>query len=192
MEARITQIVAFDIGVRNFAYCILHRNEDTGVKEVQHVDVVDLGTRKGDTQRSIDACLDLLDDLVAHKMNLQLKTIVLIESQMTASMKALQTAINVFFKMLVKYESADVATKYMSAKLKLQYIEQFPDYQPELVHSSKTKSSYKKNKLDAVQFAEWLLKEKLVNDGNGRAWQRISVAKKKDDMCDAALMAFAA
>ena len=183
------QIIAFDIGIKNFAYCILNVATKANTRSIQHLDLIDLGCKKGQPQKIMDAVLELLDDIVYSKMNLQMKTVVLIESQMTSAMKAIQVAINVYFKLLGRYESLSVATKYMSPKLKLKLIEKYPDYKPASLDSDKTDSSYKKNNLDSVQFTYWLLENKEIHP---EIVQKIRRYKKKDDVCDACLMTFAA
>lgn len=183
---KVTQVISFDIGIKNFAFCILNvatnsKKEKTQI--IKYLEVIDLGTKKGaNIQNTIDACLRVLDEIVYQKLDLTLDTVVLIESQMTSVMKCIQTAINVFFKVIAKYDSLNVATKYLSAKHKLSLTQQYSDYtEPEC----KTTSKYRQNKQDSVHLCIWLLENKL-NDNN--ILEKIKAAKKKDDMADCLLM----
>lgn len=187
MEARpeeVIQIVAFDVGIRNFAFCVLDYHTATKTKTVRQLEVVDLGCAKSNKQGAIDGCIDLLDDIVFQRLDLAKKTVVLIEQQMTATMKAIQVAINVFFKMTARYHSMDVTTKYLSAKHKLALMAKYPEFSMDDVKLENTK--YKQNKTDAVRFGLWMLKEKL-EDHEHHA--KVQAMKKKDDACDALLHA---
>lgn len=175
------QIIAFDVGIRNFAYCVLHVHEKNR-RTIRALEVVDLGVAKNNKQGAIDACIDLLDEIVFQKIDTSLPTIVLIEQQMTAAMKAIMVAINVFFKMTAKYHGMEVTSKYLSAKHKLSFQEQYPDYAP---NESVANSSYKQNKLDSIHFGTWYLQEKLQDH---EQIQKIATIKKKDDLFDALLM----
>lgn len=178
----IQQIVAFDVGIRNFAYCILEHNVDNNTQRVKNIDVVDLGCSKNNKQGAIDAVIDLLDEIVFQQIDMSQPIIILIEQQMTATMKAIQVAINVFFKMTAKYHSLDITTKYLSAKHKLALRSKYPTF--ENVDKVAT-SKYKQNKMDGVYFGLWILKEVLHDEVT---YEKIESVKKKDDMCDTLLM----
>jgi len=181
-DIKWVQVVSFDIGIRNFAYCIANVATNEPVK-IKYLEVIDLGCKpKGPVQSIIDACLQVMDEIVYQKLDLNLETVVLIESQMTSVMKCIQTAINVFFKMIMKYDSVNVATKYLSARHKLQLIEKFKDYAPPTVS---TTSQYRKNKLDSVHFASWLLEHQLRDS---KHLERLKSMKKKDDAADTLCM----
>lgn len=180
----VIQIVAFDVGIRNFAFCILNMNTKTNEKRIAALEAVDLGCAKSNKQGAIDGCIELLDDIVFQKLDLGKKTVVLIEQQMTATMKAIQVAINVFFKMTAKYNSMDVTTRYLSAKHKLALMAKYPEFDNDTGKLESTK--YKQNKTDAVRFGLWMLKEKLKDEHH---FAKVQSMKKKDDACDALLHA---
>lgn len=187
------QVISFDVGLRHFAYCIMDVCASTKQRAIKHLEVVDLGCKKGNPQKVIDCVIDVLDEITYNKLDLQKKTIVLIECQMTAIMKCVQTVINAYFKITSKYSSMDAATFYMSAKHKLNLMMRYKDYprmEESLVPISNPKNAkvvkYKKNKLDAVHFASWLIENK---EHDLDMLERVKALKKKDDVCDAYLMA---
>jgi uncharacterized protein YqgV (UPF0045/DUF77 family) len=179
------QIVSFDVGTKNFAYCVLEVDPDTKVTHVKQLDVVSIGNKR-DMQGLIDACIDLLDDIVYRQLNPALPTMVLIEAQMTAVMKCVQTAINTFFKVTAKYGSSDVQTKYLSARHKLTLMNHYTDYTPSRAKDTGAMSKYKQNKVDSVDLATWILRDK---EQDHATLQKIMGMKKKDDATDAYLMA---
>lgn len=177
------QIIAFDVGIRNFAYCILDVNVATKTRKILDLDVVDLGCSAKNKQGAIDAVIEILDDIVFQKLDTSKKTVVLIEQQMTSTMKAIQVAINVFFKISAKYNAMDVTTKYLSAKHKLALQEKYPEYVNASANVATTK--YKQNKLDGVNFGLWLLKNKTQDE---MFYNKVVAMKKKDDACDSLIM----
>lgn len=177
------QIVAFDVGIRNFAYCILEINVATKTRKVLALDVIDLGCSTKNKQGAIDAVLDLLDEITEKHLDLNKQTVVLIEQQMTSAMKAIQVAINVFFKMTAKYQGLDVTTKYLSAKHKLALQSKYPDYVVDASQVATTK--YKQNKMDGVNFGMWLMKTQLQDPD---IIAKVENMKKKDDACDSLIM----
>jgi glutaredoxin-related protein len=182
------QVISFDIGIRNFAYCILHVFPDVSQPPCVHrLEVVDLGCSKGNKQAAIDAILDLLDEIVFHQLDLTKPIVVLIEQQMTATMKAIQVAINVFFKMTAKYQSVDLTTKYLSAKHKLALRSRYPEYNDAAADGGENVATtkYKQNKKDGIHFGLWCLQEVLKDSEN---YQKVVAMKKKDDACDTLLM----
>lgn len=177
------QVVSFDIGIRNFAYCIFHVSSVEEIPSVHKLEVVDLGCAKNNKQAAIDAILDLLDEIGFHQLDLTQPVVVLIEQQMTATMKAIQVAINVFFKMTAKYQTCNITTKYLSAKHKLALRAKYPEYDSNAVDVATTK--YKQNKKDGVDFGLWCLQNVLQDSEN---YQKVVAMKKKDDACDTLLM----
>jgi hypothetical protein len=177
------QYITFDIGIRNMAYCVAVKNDEH--TEIKTLRIVDLCCRKNDPQRIVDATLDMLQALMEDPecVNTSLPTQVFIESQMTATMKSIQTVINTFFKMMGKYEGLEISSKYLSPTHKLALMRDFPEY-TELAPTGT--SAYRKNKLDSIHFATWLLQNSL-NDS--KTLEIITSARKKDDLCDALLMA---
>lgn len=179
--------------MRHFAYCIIDVTGDEKKRTIRYLELVDLGCKKGNPQKVIDCVIEVLDDIAYNKLDLNKKTVVLIECQMTAIMKCVQTVINAYFKITSKYNSMDAVTHYMSAKHKLNLIHRHKDYpkaEESLVPISNPKNAkvikYKKNKLDSVHFATWLLEHK---DQDLEMLQKLQSLKKKDDVADAYLMA---
>jgi hypothetical protein len=171
-------IISFDIGIKNLAYCIM----DSEKESIIETELIDLKCKKQNIQNIIDATLELLDDIFS-KLDTTQKIHVIIESQMISSMKAIQTVINVFFKIHKKYESLDIESKYISAKNKLSLIDKFKN---EYIQDDKIMSSqYKQNKVDSIHFGTWLLIHKYPHPG---LLNKIKIMKKKDDIFDAILM----
>lgn len=187
------QVISFDVGLRHFAYCVIDVEPSLHKRVIRHMEVVDLGCKKGNPQKVIDCVIDVLDDITYNQLDLNKKTVVLIECQMTAIMKCVQTVINAYYKITSRYSSMDASTHYMSAKHKLNLMQRYKDYPraaESLVPSSTPKNAkvtkYKQNKLDSVHFALWILEHK-ENDMDMHA--KVTSARKKDDLTDAYLMA---
>lgn len=179
------QVISFDIGIRNFAYCILHVFPDASQSpKIHRLEVVDLGCSKNNKQGAVDAILDLLDEVVFHQLDLAQPIVVLIEQQMTATMKAIQVAINVFFKVTARYQTAEITTKYLSAKHKLALRSKYPEYE-EVADKNVATTKYKQNKKDGVDFGLWCLQNVLQDS---EIYQKVVAMKKKDDACDTLLM----
>ena len=194
-------IIGFDIGIKNFAYCILETCDttrdttrftarDTTPTKILALENIDLQCRKNETQKIIDRTIDLLDDILNELPTTSEKIHVLIESQMTSAMKSIQTVINTFFKMQKKYQSLDIETKYLSAKHKLNLIEKYASASTNtyIPNSTISNSSYRQNKIDSVHFAKWLLGNKENKYYNEEILNKLCKAKKQDDLADALLM----
>jgi hypothetical protein len=177
------QIVCFDIGIRNLAWSIV--NVDQSNVEIAHLEVSDLNCKKQETQKIIDATLNVLDEIY-QKMNLTIPIVILIESQMTSVMRMVQTVINTFFKMHARYQSLSLTTKYISPKLKLALTEVFKDQY--VLPSVTAASSYRQNKIDSVHFGSWLLMSSKYK--NERILRQILSMKKRDDAFDCLLPCF--
>lgn len=186
------QVISFDVGLRHFAFAILEVDRQRRKRRVKSVDLVDLQCRKGNPQKVIDCVIDVLDVIMYEKLDPNKETIVLIECQMTAIMKSVQTVINAYFKISSKYNGMNASTHYMSAKHKLNLIHRYKDYpkaEQSLVPVTKPDAKvtkYKKNKLDSVDFALWLLDNK---DEDSETAAKVRALRKKDDVTDAFLMA---
>ena len=176
------QVLSFDIGIRNLAYCILDENKISGWSKV------DLGCKKHDMQGLVDAMIDVLDSIVDTEINMEKPLFVLIEQQMTAVMKCLQTAINVYFKVLTKCKSElKVVTQYVSPKLKMKWISSFPDFVSLNTEDVKN-TKYEQNKSDSVKFTKWFL---TCKEPDSVALDMLKDHKKADDLCDAYCQAYA-
>lgn len=196
------QVISFDVGLRHFAYCIIDANVATRTRRIRHLEVIDLGCKKNNPQKVIDCVIDVLDDIAYTKLDQNIKTVVLIESQMTAIMKCVQTVINAYFKIISKYNGMEATSQYMSAKHKLNLMYRYREYpglrplpaepaaslpqQQDATGAKKQRTKYKKNKLDSVDFAKWLLEHK---ENDIHMLNRVMSFKKKDDLTDAYLMA---
>ncbi|NBX51243.1 hypothetical protein EBT25_15270 [bacterium] len=174
------QTISFDVGIRNLAYCILDVNKQiiTWKKE-------DLGCKKHDAQGLADAVTQLLYYITTTELDTSQPITVLIEVQMQAVMKCIQTAINVFFKTakLTGLITGDLRTAYVSPKLKLKFIAAHPEFEQTQAASTK----YQQNKVDAVAFTRWYL---TVKNPDTTALEVLNANKKADDIADCALQAF--
>ena len=183
-------IVSFDVGIRNLAYCIvLFKNDATHI--ILEWKKVDLGCAKHDMQGLTDSLLELLDDILYTKISIleeDQDLFILIEHQMTSVMKCLQATINTYFKVIAKYQSSRLFTRFVSPKLKLKLISQYPEYQSLLTNiTNQSKSKYKQNKVDSVSFCKWYL-EKM---GMSNMLNVLQSEKKADDLSDVYLQAIA-
>lgn len=174
-----SQILAFDVGLKNFAYCLARTDG-----EIRQLRVVDLGARKGNTQAVMDAVIEVLDSIAFTELDLEVPLLVLIEQQMTSIMKCVQTVIHAFFKMASRYHGLEVTTRTFSARHKLALMSRYPDYQPS-ERAQAAPTQYQKNKMDSIHFATWLLTEKTKDEAT---LQKLQAYKKKDDAADAYLM----
>jgi len=171
------QLLSFDIGIKNMAYCFCSVNEK---KEINFLNLnkIDLCCNQNNIQSIIDNTIEFLDSIMTDlNINNNAKLIILIECQMTSKMRTIQTCINTYFKLICKYENLDIKTEYVSPKHKLKIMDKFP----EIVVNSK----YKQNKLDAIFFTNHLLTTTYKNEN---FLNIIKSHKKKDDLCDAFLM----
>ena len=181
------QILAFDIGIKNMAYChcSIDNYDNNENKKINFLNInkVDLCCNKKNIQTIIDNTIEFLDNILI-ELNIidnidndNNKLIVLIECQMTSIMRTIQTCINTYFKIISKHQNLDIRTEYVSPKHKLKIMDKFP----EIIVNSK----YKQNKLDAIYFTNHLLTTIYKNDN---FLNIINSHKKKDDLCDAFLM----
>jgi len=172
------QLLSFDIGIKNMAYCfaIIDNNNF----KIEKLNKIDLNINKNaNIQSIIDNTIDFLEITLNDDININKndKLIVLIECQMTSVMRTIQTVINTYFKMLGKYESYNIETIYLSPKHKLNIINKYGD--------KIDSNSYKQNKTDAIYFAKYLLENTYKNE---EILNIFNNTKKKDDISDALLM----
>jgi hypothetical protein len=170
------QLLAFDIGIKNMAYCfsICNNNEFN----VMNINKIDLNSKKNNIQNIIDNTIEFLDDIM-NSLNIDInsKIIILIECQMTSIMRTIQTCINTYFKVISKHQNIDIDTIYVSAKHKLKIMDIYPD--------TIVNDKYKQNKLDSIFYTTHLLTSTFKDD---KTLEIINSFKKKDDLCDAFLM----
>jgi len=172
------QLLSFDVGTKNMAYCIANIKDDNKFK-VLNLNKVDLNS-SGNIQNLIDNTIEFLDNIINDPIiDINQKLIILIECQMTSIMRTIQTCINTYFKVINKHQGLDIETFYVSPKHKLKLMDKYPD----IVASNK----YKQNKLDSIFYTTHL----LTNIDEFRdidIMNIINTNKKKDDLCDAYLM----
>jgi len=184
----MVQLLSFDIGIKNMAYCFVKVDNDDKQKQKQisfmNLNKIDLNiARKATIQMTIDNTIEFLDNLINEELSIDIndKLIVLIECQMTSLMKTIQTTINTYFKMIHKYETFNIETIYVSPKHKLNIINKYQD--------KMASNSYKQNKMDAIYFTKYLLENTYKDlDDDSRFLNIYQEMKKKDDISDAFLM----
>jgi hypothetical protein len=173
------QLLSFDVGTKNLAYCIANIQDDRKFKVIS-LQKVDLNYSGKNIQKLIDNTIELLDIIINDPIiDTRQKLIVLIECQMTSIMRTIQTCINTYFKVVGKYQNLDIKTIYVSPKHKLKFMDKYPD----IVVSDK----HKQNKIDAIFYTTHLLTN-IDEYKDIDTMNIINTNKKKDDLCDAYLM----
>jgi len=168
-------LISFDIGIKNMAYC--HASIINDELILKNLNKIDLNiSKKANTQVIIDTTIDFIENLIHNELQLEpsVPLIILIESQMTSIMKCIQTTINTYFKCIGKYEGYDIKTYSLSPKHKLSFMENYIG-----------NNNYKNNKLNAISFTKELLENKYNNPDFLAIYNS---TKKKDDISDAFLM----
>lgn len=173
------KVISFDIGIKNMAYCIASFNDNIEIIKLHKIDLEI--NNKANTQTIIDTIIDFLDNIFHNELMLNNECLkVLIECQMTSKMRCIQTTMNMYFKMISKFEGLDIETINLSAKHKLDLTKKYPNFS-----NITDKSNYRNNKINSVSFANYLLNSKYINNN---ILEIIKNEKKKDDLCDALLM----
>lgn len=168
-------IISFDIGIKNMAYC--HASIINKELILKNLNKTDLNIcKKANSQMIIDTTLEFLENLIHNELQLDpsIPLVILVESQMTSIMKCIQTTIHTFFKCIGKYEGYQINTYSLSPKHKLSFME---NYQGD--------NNYKNNKINAITFTKELLENKYKNNDFLDIYNS---TKKKDDISDAFLM----
>jgi len=171
------QILSFDIGIKNMAYCFIRYDQQL---EFLNLNKIDLNLqKKSNIQNIIDATINFLDFIINEDLNIDnnSKLIVLIECQMTSIMRTIQTTINTYFKMIERFSGYIIETIYLSPKHKLNIINKY--------EGKINKSNYKQNKLESIYFCKYLLENTYQNNDFLNIYNN---TKKKDDISDAFLM----
>ena len=173
----MVQLLSFDIGTVNMAYCFASVEENK--LNLHNLNKIDLCIKKSsNTQKIIDTTIEFLEETINDlKINQNEKIIILIECQMTSIMRCIQTVINTYFKLIGKYEAYNIETVYVSPKHKLNIINKYD--------SKIATTNYKQNKNDAVFYTKYLLENTYKNN---EFLTIFSNMKKKDDISDAFLM----
>jgi hypothetical protein len=170
------QLLSFDIGIKNMAYCfsVCDNNEF----KIMNLNKIDLNSNKNNIQNIIDNTIEFLDDIMnTLDIDINSKLIILIECQMTSIMRTIQTCINTYFKVIGNHQNIDIETIYVSPKHKLKLMDIYSD--------TIMNDKYKQNKFDSIFYSKYLLTTTFKND---KILDIINLEKKKDDLCDAFLM----
>jgi hypothetical protein len=170
------QLISFDIGIKNMAYCFASINDNK--LDINRINKIDLNCNNHNIQNIIENTIDFLDDIMIDLLiDTNEKLIILIECQMTSIMRNIQTCINTYFKIISKHQNIDIETIYVSPKHKLKIMDKFS--------TTVVNDKYKQNKLDSIFYTTHLLTTTYKND---MILEIINSHKKKDDLCDAFLM----
>jgi len=176
------QLLSFDIGITNMAYCLANITDNNEFKIVT-LAKIDLNSNKTNIQNIIDNTIEFLDDIMSDSsIDINESLIILIECQMTSIMRTIQTCINTYFKVLSKHQNLDITTIYISPKHKLKLMSDYME-----TDNTPASSKYKQNKIDSINFTLHLLTtcDKFIDN---KIIDIIKSNKKKDDICDAYLM----
>lgn len=168
-------LLSFDIGIKNMAYCYTTINNS--IFNIVKINKIDLNCNNKDYQSIIDNTIEFLDILMSDLFIIDEELIILIECQMTANMRCIQTTINAYFKIISKHQNMNIKTVYVSPKHKLKLITKYSD----IIVNDK----HKQNKIDAIYYTQYLLQN---NYENKEILDFINSHKKKDDLSDAFLM----
>lgn len=166
------EVLSFDVGIRNLAYCVMRKRSMTAQFEVCHWEVIDL-----QSQTLSDITQTLVRELNARKYLLNVP-FVLIESQncSNALMRSVAHSIQTFFltrALLVKPRAARQEVLFVNPRHKLTVV----DSQAVVTAST----PYKRNKKLAVMHCHSLIQD---NPGLLEFFNRL---RKKDDLADAFL-----
>jgi hypothetical protein len=174
----MVQILSFDIGIKNMAYCFAKvANNNLDLLNLNKVDL-NLG-KKANIQMIIDSTIEFLDVIINQELTIDPNEllVILIECQMTSVMKTIQTTINTYFKLIGRFGGYIIETIYLSPKHKLNIINKYDD--------KIQNSAYKQNKMDAIYFCKFLLETTYHKPEFLEIYNN---TKKKDDISDAFLM----
>lgn len=176
----MTNVLSFDIGMKNLAYCLLYMDKDNKFSNFLSWGVVDVSGANIDIIS--DNIIGFLDDIL-QDLNLEINTLeVLIENQpvlKAPTMKTIQLVIYTYFKLLCKYSGINAKPIFVSAGKKNSYM---------IKHGFPVKAKdYKSNKENSVKFTTTYLEK----NGMEKELGTLGSYKKKDDICDAFLQVLA-
>ena len=173
------QIVSFDVGIRNLAYCIIIGEDMTAW------DNVDI---KGATNDATTTkLLELLDHIAFDVLDVSRPITVLVEDQPRRAsnlMKHVQIHISAYFKILCHFQAlVSVKLKQVNPKRKLTIC-------PSSVKSKQTRrKQYKSNKQAAVTTVSEMLNGPCTITVSDELKSKFFNSKKKDDLADCLLQA---
>lgn len=183
------KIISFDIGEKNFAYCIgTEEQEKIIINDIKHYNIF-----QKKKQTIIESCMyltEILENLMI-KWNFENETIVLIEQQIRMNTRAQRLAQHIWSYFYVKYcccietdelkKIKKICVKFVPAHLKTQHF-------------------LGKNTLDSKTRKKWAIIKvnEILNNSNFNSLDNhknilneINNLKKKDDVCDTILQLFA-
>jgi len=166
------KIVSFDIGEKNFAYCV---GKDGANIEISQVYYYDLLQRK--RQTVVESCM-LISSILLNDFDVTTCDTILIEQQMRANVRAQRIAQHVwtFFHTMNEMKGGAKQIIFVPAHLK-------------------TQKFIGKNTLGPKQRKAWAIEqiigENSVLDGHAFIKSKIREMKKKDDVCDSILQLIA-
>jgi hypothetical protein len=190
--------ISFDIGIKNLALCILKKTES----EIKILDwrILSLADKKKDIKGIDDISERIymeLDNIIGSLKELGINEIdyVLIENQpsnLNGIMKTIQYIIYCYFSLLKYWDKIIDNVVLVNASLKTKTHDYKPDIQVKMDETQKTKNvkgfrrdKYKMNKQTSIEICKNYIKDDVylceIFDNN----------KKKDDLSDACLQAFA-
>lgn len=174
------QILSFDVGLRNLAFCLLNTGRDGDVvSEWENVDIM------GSTsEKTLDRLVDLLDRILYESVDLSRPLIVLVENQPSRArklMKSVQGHIDAFFRVVAKYCDISVRVRFVSPRGKMTLCA------PTMKKKGRN-AMYAQNKKSSVTCVTDMLTTDRVSFGNGLK-ERYRQSKKKDDLADCLLQA---
>jgi hypothetical protein len=181
-------ILSFDIGIKNLAYCIMYKNEDKTIS-IKKWEVIQLLT---DDEKCKNFSLNEITKRLYTRLNSELDeyaiTEVLLENQpcmKNPMMKSIQMIIYGYFQyqsILLERTIKNIALVSASNKLKVGKNFNEINNSENIV---KIKSKYTRNKKLAIEYTNWILKNRVTKYDELNKF--FNDHKKKDDLADAFL-----
>ena len=158
-------VISFDIGEKNFAYCI--GNENGEIKKIAHHNIIEKKR-----QTIIESCISITKILENEEYITNSSDIsILIEQQMRANVRAQRLSQHLWSYFNTKYPN--ICIKFIPSHLKTQYF-------------------LGKNNLDNKSRKKWsVAKTKELLNKNQSIVDQINNLQKQDDVCDTILQLFA-
>jgi len=181
-------ILSFDIGIKNLAYCIMYKNEDKTIS-IKKWEVIQLLT---DDEKCKNFSLNEITKRLYTRLNSELDeyaiTEVLLENQpcmKNPMMKSIQMIIYGYFQyqsILLERTIKNIALVSASNKLKVGKNFNEINNSENIV---KIKSKYTRNKKLAIEYTNWILKNRVTKYDELNKF--FNDHKKKDDLAAAFL-----